>query len=903
VADACKTAQDIADTNTAYQPIIADVVNSHAGTLQNIAYGASKGLPARPDFAARATEVQTKYIAPAQAKVAARGLGPAALAAMREALALATEGQAKSNAVSLDVYYVVTAAEQLQKATAAVIGVEAHPMHAAVASEIAALVKRMTDAAALTAGGQATAAGQIYQGVIADADVATSLANDAGVYFPALTKAQARMTACKTAVATLGPTPPIVAALGAAEAETITAAQAKATTHEYAAAAALLAPVEVRCAAVEAMVAQAKKFGETLASAEAALAKLTQPAVAAEVKRIDTERIEPAKARAAAADYATALDLLAKATAEAAEAARVAAGTQEAQAARAGAQPALDGGDLAAAIAAVQKLLDALLTHPQAAVIKDMTDHIAAAIAGAKKQPPPADAKAKLMAAADLCVKARTAADEMAGYATALAAATAQLAALTSAVVATDKARIQKDRIDAAKVLAEPKTRDVAKAIGLLDTAQDECAAARNIVAKDAAFQAAVAAAQAALDGLNAIQPVKDPVIGDDALAVQHDDIDAAKAMTAPPGRDYDGATKLLAPVAAACKALVEKKKMAGNTPPTKAEFDAIMAQPGGQAQLDKVVASLPDTTPSEVLQKAIEARFGVQSFQNLTETGAATGPGRSTPKSLKKIYALMAKVPQQNVKDNASLKQIELYGGLTGDAPNMARGSFYDPSNKKVVLSCGRDEDTDPQPLANVSLSLPNVEPDCEMVPDSEVAVPKYFDWTTLHEVGHAIDDKQHFMDRRAGDAAFGAWQTHGGDVAPVAKAVAQACKIAGAAGEAYISAYLVGAKSPPPVAPAGRADWADAVKAAETWCDAIRVGKELWESGSGAHDRAVDGRVYHEAYGGVWVSYDLAARTKGITGYQFRAPGEWFSELYAAFHSKKLKPSHPAVAWLQTV
>jgi hypothetical protein len=232
-----------------------------------------------------------------------------------------------------------------------------------------------------------------------------------------------------------------------------------------------------------------------------------------------------------------------------------------------------------------------------------------------------------------------------------------------------------------------------------------------------------------------------------------------------------------------------------------------------------------------------------------------------------------------------------------------MARGSFYDPSNKKVVLSCGRDEDTDPQPLANVSLSLPNVEPDCEMVPDSEVAVPKYFDWTTLHEVGHAIDDKQHFMDRRAGDAAFGAWQTHGGDVAPVAKAVAQACKIAGAAGEAYISAYLVGAKSPPPVAPAGRADWADAVKAAETWCDAIRVGKELWESGSGAHDRAVDGRVYHEAYGGVWVSYDLAARTKGITGYQFRAPGEWFSELYAAFHSKKLKPSHPAVAWLQTV
>jgi hypothetical protein len=903
VADACKTAQDIANTNAAYQPIIADVIDTHAKTLANMAYGTSKGLPARPDFAARATEVQTKYIAPAQAKVAARGLGPAALTAMQGALALAIEGQVKSNALINETYYVATAAEQLQKATAAVIAVEAHPMHAAVASEIVALVKRMTDAAALTAAGQATAAGQTYQAVIADAGVATALANDAGVYFPALTTAQARMTACKAAVATLAPTPPIIAALGAAEAETITAAQAKATTHEYAAAATLLAPVQVRCTAVEAMVAQAKKFGETLATVEAALAKLTQPAVAAEVKRIDTERIEPAKARAAAADYAAALELLAKATAEATEAARVAAGTQEAQAARAGAQPALDSADLPAAIAAVQKLLDALLAHPQAAAIKDMTDHIAAAIAGAKKQPPPADAKAKLTAAADLCVRARTAADEATGYATALAAATTQLAALTSPVVTTDKARIQKDRVDAAKLLAAPKTRDFAKAIGLLETAQDECAAARGIVAKDTAFQGAVTAAQAALDGLNAIQPVKDPIIGDDALAVQHDDIDAAKAMTALPGRDYDGATKLLAPVSAACKALAEKKKMAGNTPPSKAEFDAILAQPGGQAQLDKVVASLPDTTSSEVLQKAIEARFGVQSFQNLTETGGATGPGRGTPKSLKKIYALMAKVPQQNVKDNASLKQIELYGGSATDAANAKRGSFYAPDKKKIVLSCGRDEDTDPQPLANVPLSLPNVEPDCEMVPDSEVPVPKYFDWTTLHEVGHAIDDKQHFMDRRAGNAAFGAWQTHGGDVAPIAKAVAQACKIAGAAGEAYVAAYLLGAKSPPPTAPAGRADWADAVKAAEAWCDAIRVGKELWESGSGANSHAVNGRVYHEAYGGVWVSYDLAARTKGITGYQFRAPGEWFSELYAAFHSKKLKPSHPAAAWLQTV
>ena len=38
-----------------------------------------------------------------------------------------------------------------------------------------------------------------------------------------------------------------------------------------------------------------------------------------------------------------------------------------------------------------------------------------------------------------------------------------------------------------------------------------------------------------------------------------------------------------------------------------------------------------------------------------------------------------------------------------------------------------------------------------------------------------------------------------------------------------------------------------------------------------------------------------------KGIRGYQFRAPAEWFAELYAAFHMGKLKPSHPSAGWLQ--
>jgi hypothetical protein len=34
---------------------------------------------------------------------------------------------------------------------------------------------------------------------------------------------------------------------------------------------------------------------------------------------------------------------------------------------------------------------------------------------------------------------------------------------------------------------------------------------------------------------------------------------------------------------------------------------------------------------------------------------------------------------------------------------------------------------------------------------------------------------------------------------------------------------------------------------------------------------------------------------------GYQFRSAAEWFAELYAAFHTERLNPKHPATTWLR--
>jgi hypothetical protein len=74
-----------------------------------------------------------------------------------------------------------------------------------------------------------------------------------------------------------------------------------------------------------------------------------------------------------------------------------------------------------------------------------------------------------------------------------------------------------------------------------------------------------------------------------------------------------------------------------------------------------------------------------------------------------------------------------------------------------------------------------------------------------------------------------------------------------------------------------------------------------KVWDSQALTELATLDKRVYQESYPSTWTSYKVEARKRGITSYQFRAPGEWFSELYAAFKVGKLKPGHPSEGWLK--
>jgi hypothetical protein len=252
-----------------------------------------------------------------------------------------------------------------------------------------------------------------------------------------------------------------------------------------------------------------------------------------------------------------------------------------------------------------------------------------------------------------------------------------------------------------------------------------------------------------------------------------------------------------------------------------------------------------------------------------------------------------MVLVPEEHVKSD-SLKKIVRVGGAGGKS-GLVGASNYNPYQKSATLECGRSSEKGGTTVGSKT-ELPDVSEDFQPV---GAKTQSYFNWTTLHEIGHAVDDKEKFMERKGFQPEMGGWTQFGSNVSMIAQALQNDDRFK-ADGTAFNLDYITEKlKGNTPSAPdANGVDpgkWEAARKAIDEWVAAVGVDSKLWKDGAACKTRAIGGRVYHEAYKKDWVSYDLAARTRGISGYQFRAPGEWFAELYAAYYSGKLKPQHP--------
>jgi hypothetical protein len=303
---------------------------------------------------------------------------------------------------------------------------------------------------------------------------------------------------------------------------------------------------------------------------------------------------------------------------------------------------------------------------------------------------------------------------------------------------------------------------------------------------------------------------------------------------------------------------------------------------PDGPAALDEIMSSLPSEVDVDFVRYALELRLNLKA-KGGGVTHEGDGADKVSTSELKRIYNVMVSLPEKHTKDNPRLKAVH----------RLPRGgSSYDVGHGLIRLGHGPGAIRAQTVVGNV-LELPMVDDDCK--PEN---VPNVlFDWAVRHEIGHMLDDKKNFMAVRAGDPAFGGWTDHGADVLAVAEAVAAAMAYPGI-DKVKLARYLTDGTQPKPLP----RDWTDA----KAWADAVRKDKVPWCEGDKC-GKAVTvggfvagGRIYHETTHHHWVSYLATARQRGITGYQFRAPGEWFAELYAAYHAKVLKPSHPSRAWL---
>lgn len=322
--------------------------------------------------------------------------------------------------------------------------------------------------------------------------------------------------------------------------------------------------------------------------------------------------------------------------------------------------------------------------------------------------------------------------------------------------------------------------------------------------------------------------------------------------------------------------------------------------QKSGTKGVDDMIAAMGKSTNSDdnltLCEAALQARFGIK-----VDMAADL-----KKKSLPQIYNVMTKVPQWQAK-NSKFQKLEIDNNRTGGDAYYAEGK--QPGGTPTIALHDLPEGPGGSEL------VPDVDPKTKTVKAS------YFDFTTLHEVGHAVDAKIDFMGQRMDDPAFGGWRDEktvdkvvdylGKDGGFFARHTGGAKKATEADLRELLLSYINTRRAVKPAdaaKPLGSllAQW-DAIVAdpvIKVCVEGMRIADSAWEGGAAkAAKLQVAGRCFHNSYGGsTWVSYDYGSRAPtGVSTYQWRAPGEWFAEIYALYYIGKLRDNHPLTQWFK--
>ncbi len=547
---------------------------------------------------------------------------------------------------------------------------------------------------------------------------------------------------------------------------------------------------------------------------------------------------------------------------------------------------------------------------PDTASLRKGLDALIAELATAQKAPHAALAKVPfgLVQSGIDETKKQIDAKNTAAATKAIAAATDQLAAgrriqvehgdflARQAVLESRVGQYNADKALAAKV--QIKLDELTQALTTADTAEtsgDHAVAMAELNKAEAAAGAVDAAAtqRAAFDkAADAAQLELDKPVNASIKVAQSKEITKARALATV--LNFDEANKIVKSIGNAMDAL-EAEGMATKTPPDPklAAQAKKLVDAGATAELDALIAKLPKTVAKQVFIDLARARFKM-AIEAPEDDGNAQ-------ESIQRMCALMKDIPK-DVVDNPSLKKIKRRvtredGGVNKDGTNTQQFPFYQPNKNEVVMNSRPGQYKKPDFEPGAAGRLPAREENCKPAPPKpgKDGREDLFDFNMLHELAHAIDDARNYMGMKGKEPEYGGWIQIGGKVEPIVDAVIKETGFGKTPEERqYVQDSILRNPVAPLAAFAGdKARFDRFVAAAQT--------DNVWDSQALTDQATLGTRVYHEGYPSTWFSYLANARKRGITSYQFRAPGEWFSELYAAWKVGKLKPSHPAVDWLK--
>lgn len=172
-------------------------------------------------------------------------------------------------------------------------------------------------------------------------------------------------------------------------------------------------------------------------------------------------------------------------------------------------------------------------------------------------------------------------------------------------------------------------------------------------------------------------------------------------------------------------------------------------------------------------------------------------------------------------------------------------------------------------------------------------------FNAMMLHEIGHAVDDKFKIMSALGKTAGFGLWNDETLDSvvdAITTEAVGKMGKVSDQLRTDARAAIRAAHLGNDPVKPqgCGPLQWRTLKKYTDI-AKAVSFKADPWFNASPSAVK-IGKRVYLQAYESTWCSYDVGERAKiEVRNYQWRAPGEWFAEIYAvSWIAKKVTPSN---------